>query len=317
MPFGFDPFSPQPKEIRMLDSKITRIRKPERRRTLRIKRSGLNKQELQDLDRPALKFAETRDEIEQVFSLVYRIYRQKKFITDPKPHKMLYSVYSLLPETVHIVAKSYLSVISNLTQIFDTPEFGLPMDVIYKPELDALRGRGRKLTELSALATPREHRWKNVFHYLVQVMYWYSIYKGVDDVCIAVNPRHVRYYKSIFPFENLGPVRHYPRVDAPAIALRAKVLESKDLMIRICRDLEFDTPLYSYFNEIAGRAPDSKMAEHLPEEFMTSGTHKGFDTDTVAYFIDRDRLILEGLTPEMKQALNTWYPGLGLKLIHT
>ncbi|WP_150112193.1 N-acyl amino acid synthase FeeM domain-containing protein [Desulfonatronovibrio hydrogenovorans] len=286
------------------------FKQPERRRTLRIKRSGLHNQDLLDLDRPAVKFAETREELEKAFSLVYQIYLQKKFITEPKPHQMLYSIYSLLPDTVHIIAKSYLSVISNLTQIFDTPEFGLPMDVIYRPELDELRNQGRKIVELSALATPREHRWKNIFHYLVQVMYWYSIYKGVDDVCIAVNPRHVRYYKNLFPFKELGPVRHYPRVDAPAVALRAKVAESKDVMIKICQDLEFDTPLYSYFHDVARQSPGEKVARVLPNDFCSSKTKNGLDSNTVAYFLSKDSSLLENVTEAMKEALNSWYPGL-------
>lgn len=282
----------------------------ERRRTLRIQRSGLQKNELQDLDRPAIKFAENRDELEQSFALVYQVYLQKQFITQPKPHRMLYNVYSILPDTVHIVAKSYLNVISNLSVISDTPEFGLPMDAIYKPELDAMRAQGKKIVELSALATPREHRWKNMFHYLIQVMYWYCVYKEVDDVCIAINPKHVRYYQNLFPFHELGPERYYPRVDAPAVALRASVMESLERMLQICQELEFDTPLYSYFYRMTGKAPQGNVPFLEPEALNVVAQPMAMDIETISYFIHKDPEVLEGVSLEQKRALNLWYPGL-------
>jgi hypothetical protein len=286
--------------------------KVERRRTLRIKRSGLQKYELQDLDRPAIKFAENRDELQQSFALVYQVYMQKKFITQPKPHGMLYNIHSLLPDTVHIIAKSYLKVISNLSVIADTPAFGLPMDVIYRPELEALRDQGKSIVELSALATPREHRWKNIFQYLVQVMYWYCVYKAVDEVCIAINPRHVRYYKGLFPFEELGPARHYPRVDAPAIALRAPVMESMQHMLQICEALEFETPLYSYFYRMTGQAPSNDAPFLEPEALDIVARPIVSDPEDIQFFIQADQGVLEGISIKQKQALNEWYPGLGI-----
>ncbi len=56
--------------------------------------------------------------------------------------------------TCVFIFRTYLTVISTLTQIFDSELFGLPMDVLYKGELDTLRGQGRNITELSALAPP-------------------------------------------------------------------------------------------------------------------------------------------------------------------
>jgi len=265
----------------------------ERRRTLRIRRSGLRNYKLRDLDRPAVKFAENRDELAQSFSLVYQVYLHKGFITTPKHHEMLYSIYSLLPRTVHVVAKTYLTVISNLTIIFDTPEFGLPMDVIYKKELDQLRAQGRCVVELSALATPREHRWKNIFLYLVQTMYRYSKYRGVDDVCIAVKPRHKRYYRGLFPFEEFGPERHYPRVDAPAVGLRGKVEDedSRKQMREICRKLEFETPFDPYFYRMTGQSSEADLSSG--DEWAEQGPAV-LTTEHVRQFIREDPEVVAG-----------------------
>ncbi|MFP3982642.1 MAG: N-acyl amino acid synthase FeeM domain-containing protein [Desulfurivibrionaceae bacterium] len=287
-------------------------RNGERRRTLRIRRSGLKNYRLRDLDRPSVKFAENREELAQAFSLVYQVYLQKGFVPETKHHEMLYSIYSLLPQTIHVIAKSYLTVISNLTIIFDTPEFGLPMDAIYKKELDELRRQGHCLVELSALATPREHRWKNIFLYLVQTMYRYSRYRGVDDVCIAVNPRHKRYYRGLFPFKKLGPERHYPRVDAPAIGLRGKMEDkaARKQMEEICRRMEFDTPFDSYFYFMTGQPPGTDI----------NSREKGCPTrpailtaQQVRHFIETDPGIVADITPEQKKVLNFWYPGLNLE----
>lgn len=285
----------------------------ERRRTVRIKRSGLRKYELDDMDRPALKFAETTEEFSQAFSLVYDVYLKKKFICEPKPHQMLYTVYSLLPQTTHIIAKSYLTVISNLTEIFDTPEFGLPMDIIFKPELDELRSQGRRIVELGSLATPTDHRWKNIFLYLVQMMYWYSVYSKVDDVCIAINPRHVRFYKHLFPFEQLGTKQHYPRVDAPAICLRGRVQESMQRMFETCRGLEFETPLYRYFYRMTAEEPNGNTPYLDQGIFDTLPKPAEIDAGVIQPFVDRDPGLVQNLSAAQKEALLAWYPELLLK----
>lgn len=282
----------------------------DRRRTIRIKRSGLRRSELEQLDRPALKFAETNDELEQLFRLVYEVYRQKNLVSH-NDNGMLYNIYSLLPSTTHVIAKSYQDVISNLTEIFDNKYFGLPMDELYKEELDVLRNEGRNVTELSALATPKEHRWKNIFHYLVQVVYWYSFYTNVDDICISINPRHVRYYMYIFPFERFGPERYYERVGAPAIGLRVKVKEIVDRMQEICNDLNFDTSLLDYFKRI-----NDGVSQHDISEVETNNQeivfHKRLNTQIVKYFVQLNPQILSELDKQQKDKFSEYYPGLHL-----
>lgn len=285
----------------------------DRRRTLRIKYSGLKRFDLEDLEKPAIKFAETKEELEQAFALVYQVYWEKKYITEPKEHKLYFSIYSLLPETVHIIAKKYLTVISTLTEIFDTEEFGLPMDIIFKDELDSLRNQNRKIVELSALATPREYRWKNIFLYQVQVMFWYSLYKGVDDICIAINPRHVRYYMNLFPFEKLGEEKMYPRVNAPAIALRGKVEDSIEDMIEIFNALDMETPLDYYFYIMTGTKPIKPSSIFRYDLEKVKPRPKRIDADTVAYFLEKEPSIKDKLTPIQREKLIKAYKGLDKK----
>jgi hypothetical protein len=284
----------------------------ERRRTIRIKRSGLLQWKLEDIDRPSIKIAETVDEYEQAFRLVHDTYLRTGYLKEPQPNGMLFGIHSLLPETVVFVAKSYLTVLSTLTEIFDTPEFGLPMDVIYRRELDSLREKDRKIVELSALVTPPKLRWRNLFMLLAQIMYQYSRYRGVNDLCIAVNPKHVRFYKTIFLFENFGPERHYPRVDAPAIALRVNMDDIAERLKKTYDSLEVDCNLYAYFHRMTGFLPQEAQPDLPTSRSKSAGPviANGRRTKVVRHFLELDPSLLENLTPEQRAYLYGSYPQL-------
>ncbi|SMC26415.1 hypothetical protein SAMN02746041_02635 [Desulfacinum hydrothermale DSM 13146] len=286
----------------------------ERRRTIRIKRSGLLQWKLDDIDRPSIKIAETVDEYEQAFRLVHDTYLRTGYLKEPKPHGMLFGIHSLLPETVVFVAKSYLTVLSTLTEIFDTPSFGLPMDVIYRKELDELRKEGRKIVELSALVTPPKLRWRNLFMLLAQVMYQYSQYRGVNDLCIAVNPKHVRFYKTIFLFEPLGPERHYPRVDAPAVALRVNMDDIADRLKKTYDSLELDCNLYAYFHQMTGFLPQKAQADLPAESSKPAGppAMNGRRAQVVRHFMELDPALFQNLTPEQQAYLHESYPQIDM-----
>lgn len=272
----------------------------ERRRTVRIKRSALLKGNLHDIDRPAIKFAETKDELEQAFSLAYKEYIKSGYITEPKPSQLLFSIYNMLPETVVFIAKAYMTVISTLTQIFDSELFGLPMDAIYREELDALRAEERNVAELSALVTPKDACWKNIFMFLCQVMYKYAFYKGVNDLCITVNPKHARFYKTIFLFEDLGPERHYPRVNAPAVALRLNMDNIGKNLKSIYNELDFECNLYTFFHRITEEeAGDNSKAL----------TKSRLDTETARYFLSKEDTLKE-LSSAQREYIESIYPGL-------
>ena len=294
----------------MLPSSADRV--PERRRTIRIKRSGLLRWKLEDIDRPAIKFAETIDELAQAFALVHKVYLTLGYLDEPKPHGMLFGIHSLLPETAVFVAKSYLTVISTLTEIFDSELFGLPMDAIYRKELDTLREQNRKIVELSALVTPSKLRWRNLFMFLSHVMYQYSIYRGVNDLCIAVNPKHVRFYKEMLLFEDFGPERHYPRVDAPAVALRINMDHIQDKGRDVYGEMEPEFNLYGYFHRMTGVAPADGSLSHLTPAYPGDAAGKPLDSKTVKYFLDKNNSLLENLPLEQREFLNKVYPNLDI-----
>ncbi len=280
-------------------------RTSDRRRSIRIKRSALLQNKIDDIDRPSIKIAETRDELEQAFSLVYQSYLKLGYLREPNPFKISLSIYHILPETVVFVFKSYLRVICTLTQVFDSKLFGLPMDALYREQLDSLRNENRQLVEISALATSEETRWQNLFMYLCRAMFCYAMYQNVNDLCIMVNPKHVEFYKRIFLFEDLGPEKYYPNVRAPAVALRLNLDDILGKLKDTYCSLDFDSNLYSFFYRITNNQVTASNGEHslVKNERM-------MDTDTVRYFFVQKTNVLEQATPEQREYIESIYPNL-------
>ncbi|MEW6327269.1 MAG: hypothetical protein AB1487_06710 [Thermodesulfobacteriota bacterium] len=158
------------------------------------------------------KVADSQDELEQSYRMVYKAYVAKGFFA-PHPSEMRVGIYNMLPETRTFVAKKDNAVLMTLTLIPDSV-FGLPMDAIYNIELDFLRYYGRKIAELSGLAVHNILKGKGMFMFLnlVKLVYFYAKNKDIDDFCIAINPKHQSFYDNILLFEYLGDEKPYPRV---------------------------------------------------------------------------------------------------------
>ncbi len=220
----------------------------ERRRTIRVKRSQLLQCKLGEMDKPAIKMAESIDEYGKAFKLVYAEYLQSGYI-GAQHSKMYYNIWSMLPTTNVFIFKSYLNVVSTISHILDTELFGLPLDVVYKDKIDELRGRGRKVVEIGGLAMQRARRWSNVLMFLFRAVYQYAKFAGVDDLVIMVNPKHVRFYSQVLLFEPFGEERYYAKVSAPAVALRLEVAKFEENLEKAYADGDFETDLHSFFTQ--------------------------------------------------------------------
>jgi hypothetical protein len=281
----------------------------ERRRTIRIRRSALLKSDLGELDRPAIKIAETAGEFEQSFAMVYKEYADSGYIPVPQENGLLFNHFNFLPETVLFIAKSYEEVISTLTQVFDSETFGLPMDSIYHEELEDLRRDGRKISEIGALATKKDFRWQNLFMYICRVMYWYSNYQQVDDLCIAVNPKHVRFYETIFLFEQFGPEKTYPKVDAPAVLLRLDMHKIKDKLKNTYAKEDFECNLFEYFHRINDTHVED-YSNALASKGVVTDSYSKFTPEIASHFFQMDKALFNSLELHQREYLKGLFPGL-------
>lgn len=231
----------------------------ERRRTIRIRRSSLIQSKLDGLDRPSIKLAETLSEFEQAFKIVHDAYLKSGYLKEPHSSGMAYSHFSLLPTTSVFIFKTYQTVITTMSFYKDTPTFSLPMDAVYKPELDELRAQGLRIAEVGALATPAQRRWSNLVIYLSKALFSYASMINLDKVCIMVNPKHVRFYKEIFLFEELAGERMYASVGAPAVALYADVASYADKLEDAYGNADFETDLLSFFVKMNNVVMDANI----------------------------------------------------------
>lgn len=172
------------------------------------------------------KIADSGNELIQAFHLLYHEYLRAGYVAE-NSSRLLFTKYHLLPTTTVFLAFSEGEALSTATSVRDSGAFGLPMDDIFRIELDELRNQHRRILEISSLASDRNRFSRDRIRHFVTLVYAHSLFQDVDDICIMVNPRHVRLYMKLFGFEIFGEERHYARVNAPAVALRVAVREAR------------------------------------------------------------------------------------------
>lgn len=180
-----------------------------------------------------IKVASTRYEREAAFELAYRSYLRAGLCA-PNELGLRITPYQLLASTDIIFAELRGEVISTLSLVRDG-ELGLPLEAIYGNEVQERRRAGCRLAEVSCLADRRQEpaRFFGLFCELARVMVQMAVHEGLDQLLIAVHPRHARMYQRAMAFEQFGINRSYPAVNGnPAMAL--------SLPLRTARRTEVD-----------------------------------------------------------------------------
>ena len=168
----------------------------------------------------AYKLARSQSEREAAFRLVHDSYVRSGLIA-PKAHGLRVTPYHLLPSTGVFLAQHGSQAICTISLIADS-ELGIPMETIYGEEVAALREAGIRFAEVSSLADRRSdlERFFPVFLRLIQMLCPYSRTHGIDQLLIAVHPKHARFYERYFKFQVFGGLKSYPQVqNRPAVAL--------------------------------------------------------------------------------------------------
>ena len=120
------------------------------------------------------------------------------------------------PSRVMFTAEFCGQTVGTITLVADSAE-GLAADCAFRAELDDFRHAGRKICELAKFAFDPEVRSLNVMAALFHVVFVYGDRThGCTDLCIEVNPRHVRFYEKMLGFECVGSPRLNTSVAAPA-----------------------------------------------------------------------------------------------------
>jgi hypothetical protein len=103
---------------------------------------------------------------------------------------------------------------------------GLSADEAYAPELNSIRGDGRRLAELSRFAILPGQTTRSVMAAMFHFVYYYTyLLNGVTDLVCEVIPRHAAAQKRILGFRQIAGPRRCNRVGAGAAVLLHRTLE--------------------------------------------------------------------------------------------
>ncbi len=252
------------------------------------------------------RIADTGQELLQAFGLLYHEYLHAGYVLE-NTSELLFTRHHLLPETTVFVAKAENAVLSTTTVVRDCREFGLPMDDLYESELTDLRQQGRRVLEICSLASDSRRVSRSAVQNFIKLIFLYCIFQDVDDVCIMVNPRHARLYANLFGFKPFGEQRHYPRVNAPAVALRVQVLEARENLGRHCFTFSYREHLHSRYLALKIALSDTILGA-----FHNSGhdAPNPLDACLIGHMLSVKDEILQDLSRECRQLLLDCYPGL-------
>ena len=100
---------------------------------------------------------------------------------------------------------------------------GLLVDEANRREVDLVRGQRRRACELVRLAIEDGTDSRRVWIALLESLNLLCRrIHDITDMFIEVNPRHAGFYRRVFGFRVMGPLRSCPRVGAPSVLLRLK-----------------------------------------------------------------------------------------------
>ena len=166
------------------------------------------------------KVATTAAEREAAFRLVHRRYVRSQ-LDEENPYSMRVTPYHLLDTTTVFVAKLRGDVVATLSLVEDG-ELGLPMEAMYRRQVDERRQMGVRVGEVICLADRREdiRRFVDVFRSLTRLLAQYARRHGVDELLAAVHPRHAPFYQKVVGFQTLAGLAKCPHVkDNPSVGL--------------------------------------------------------------------------------------------------
>lgn len=173
----------------------------------------------QDSSATICKLASTFEERMSAYKLVYENYLKTGLI-EANEYGARVTPYQLLPSTSTFIAQKDGVTIATVSLVGDG-ELGLPMEAIYGDEVDEHRQRGLSFGEISCLAV-HDVPFKEflpIFVKLMRLMFQQARHYGMDQLFIAVHPRHARFYQRTCGFTQFGEQKSYPSVrNNPAVA---------------------------------------------------------------------------------------------------
>jgi N-acyl amino acid synthase FeeM len=176
------------------------------------------------------------EELDGAFRLLHDNYVRGGHMA-PHPSGRRVGIFNALPSTRVFVAKDGDRVVGTIALFLDSA-IGLPMDQVYREELNARRARGRRLGEAGTLAVHRDYRALGAA-ILARLFRMLGLYAArvarLHELVMVVSPHHVRFYETCFPIRQFGSLRPYPRVNGTRVVGLVGDLATTRALIRVAR----------------------------------------------------------------------------------
>ncbi len=170
-----------------------------------------------DVAHVTVKIADTEAEVLGAAAVVHDAYVARGLV-EPHPSGHRVTAHAVMPTTYTLVAKIGDRVVGAISLVKDGP-LGLPLEGVYREEVEQLRAAGARLAEVGSLAIAPEHRNKGLVQLLYRYVFDVAVVRGVDRFVIAVHPRSETAYSVPLLFERFGAERTYPGLNSGAKSL--------------------------------------------------------------------------------------------------
>lgn len=250
-----------------------------------------------------LKVAQTREELEDCFSLLHDAYVAVGFMK-PDPSGMRATIYHALPTTTTLLARYGDRIVGTISLIRESP-LGFPMQKIFN--IEKIREAGGNIAEVSALAVDRRFQALGgiIFFPLMKFMYEYSTkFFDTRHLVIAVNPRHIGFYESILFFQRLKevPVAHYDFVNgAPAVGAHLDLKGAPKIYKRYYDQKDRSKNLYRYFTDL--HMPNIQ----LPDKRFYTTNDAVMTPELLDYFFNKRTQVFAKLSDDEKRVFREIY----------
>ena len=253
--------------------------------------------------RLVLKIAETREELEACFKLLHDAYVSSGFMK-PAPSGLRATIYHALPTTTTLCAKFDGQVVGTMSLIRESV-FGFPLQRIF--DLKAVRARGGKIAEVSALAVHPDFRKTGgtILFPLMKFMYEYcTTFFDTRHLVIAVHPNRIEMYESLLHFKRLAEnkVDNYDFANgAPAVGATLDLRRAPKKYKSTYDKKPKRKNLYDYF--VRTRLPNI----NLPQRRYHTTNDPVMTTELLDYFFNQRTQVFEHLSNREKMLLAAIY----------
>ncbi|MEN7550844.1 hypothetical protein AAG747_23185 [Rapidithrix thailandica] len=205
-------------------------------------------------------------EVQASWGIVYRQYLKNHFI-DPNPYQLFTFPEYISSNSITLMGIKDQECLCTISAVADSSN-GLPLDKVFKPELDGLRSQGKTLIEVGLSASQEDPRCSGMD--IIRMMGYigkYSIYHQNADLVIGVPPRKVKFFERLFGYQVVSQLSAYKSLQkAPVVLLHASHQKVKNLQLPLILDA-LKAPYTDLFHQRFDFAPE-KYANTQLDKFL-------------------------------------------------